>query len=142
MILDSAGWRSSTMEQVGSITSSSKTKVVGRSIRHAGSIPSVGASKEDNAIGRWIVKTYPTPYEYYHRFCVHPFLGHFLILSPVMKLPLPSIPILFAMEAAVMPLSPVIITTRIPACLQTVISSLIESLGGSASPTSTHKVSE
>ena len=55
--------------------------------------------------------------------------------SPVIISLLCEIPTFLAIELAVIPLSPVIITTRIPALLHISISSFIPSLGGSKSPT-------
>ncbi len=50
------------MEQVGSITSSSKTTCNGSNRRLAGFIPNKGASNEANAIGIWIANIYPTAF--------------------------------------------------------------------------------
>ena len=60
MISGSAGCRSRTMEQVGSIISSNSTICTGSSIWAEGGVPKSGGSREAIIIGRWIVKIYPT----------------------------------------------------------------------------------
>ncbi len=58
-----------------------------------------------------------------------------LISSPVITLSQFGISIFFAIELAVTPLSPVIITTRTPALVQRRISPFTDNRGGSARPT-------
>ena len=62
--------------------------------------------------------------------------------SPVIIWLLLEMPISLAMAEAVVPLSPVIMTTRIPARLQTAISSFTPARGGSVRPTNPSRVNE